>query len=106
MSQPISIERVYGPSDEIRDLIGELEIALSAQYPPHQRHGLPLRALFEPHIRFFLARVSGVAAGCGGVALFVDFAEVKRMYVRPATRGLGVARACCNVSRTIPARPV
>ena len=31
--------------------------------------------------------------GCGGVALFADFAEVKRMYVRPQARGQGVADA-------------
>ena len=31
--------------------------------------------------------------GCGGVALFSDFAEVKRMYVRDAARGQGVADA-------------
>jgi putative acetyltransferase len=28
--------------------------------------------------------------GCGGVALFDDFAEVKRMYVREGARGHGV----------------
>ena len=31
--------------------------------------------------------------GCGGVALFPDFAEVKRMYVRDTARGQGVADA-------------
>ena len=31
--------------------------------------------------------------GCAGVALFADFAEVKRMYVREAARGRGVAHA-------------
>jgi putative acetyltransferase len=34
-----------------------------------------------------------MAAGCGGVALFADFAEVKRMYVRNTARGRGVAQA-------------
>jgi putative acetyltransferase len=37
--------------------------------------------------------LNGAAAGCGGVALFSDFAEVKRMYVRPSARGRGVAQA-------------
>jgi putative acetyltransferase len=44
-------------------------------------------------MRFFLARLDGLAVGCGGVALFEDYAEVKRMYTRPATRGRGVAKA-------------
>lgn len=43
--------------------------------------------------RFFLARRGGQAVGCGGVALFDDYAEVKRMYTRPAACGLGVATA-------------
>jgi putative acetyltransferase len=45
------------------------------------------------HVRFFLARLGGAAVGCGGVALFSDFAEVKRMYVRDIARGRGVAQA-------------
>jgi putative acetyltransferase len=74
-------------------LIGELDRELARHYPPEQRHGLNLDAIFQPHIRFFVARLDGLAAGCGGVALFADFAEVKRMYVREAARGQGVADA-------------
>jgi ribosomal protein S18 acetylase RimI-like enzyme len=44
-------------------------------------------------VAFFLVRVDGVPAGCGGLQLFGgDYAEVKRMYVRPRFRGLGLAR--------------
>jgi Acetyltransferase (GNAT) family len=38
-------------------------------------------------------RLDGFAVGCGGVAAFEDYAEVKRMYTRPAARGRGVAKA-------------
>jgi len=44
-------------------------------------------------MRFFVARLDGEAAGCGGVALFDGYAEVKRMYTRPGSRGRGVAKA-------------
>jgi len=81
------------PDAEVRSLVGALNDELGALYPPEQRHGLALDAIFVPHIRFFVARRDGVAVGCGGVALFPDFAEVKRMYVRPAMRGQGVADA-------------
>ena len=77
----------------MRTLVDELEAVLAAEYPPEQRHGLSLAAIFQPHIRFFIARLDGVAVGCGGVALFADFAEVKRMYVRDGVRGRGVAPA-------------
>ena len=89
----ILIEAAPSATDEVRVLVTELEQTLSAEYPPEQRHGLALDAIFQPHIRFFLARLDGEAVGCGGVALFDDFAEVKRMYVRDAARGQGVARA-------------
>jgi len=89
----ITVELAPAPTDEVRTLVGELEETLAAEYPPEQRHGLKLEAIFRPHIRFFLARLDGAAAGCGGVALFEDFAEVKRMFVREAWRGRGVADA-------------
>ena len=89
----IAIELVRNPSAEVRSLVTELEEILSAEYPPEQRHGLRLEAIFQPNIRFFVARVDGAAVGCGGVALFDDFAEVKRMYVRETARGRGVADA-------------
>jgi putative acetyltransferase len=89
----VEIEIAHTPTDDVRLLIGELETVLAAEYPPEQRHGLSLDAIFQPHVRFFVARRHGAAVGCGGVALFADFAEVKRMYVRDAARGTGVADA-------------
>lgn len=89
----LAIELTPELTDEARALIAELEAVLSAEYPPEQRHGLPLDAIFRPEIRFFLARLDGAAVGCGGVALYPDFAEVKRMYVRERQRGRGVAQA-------------
>jgi putative acetyltransferase len=89
----IAVELLAAATEEARALIGELEAVLAAEYPPEQRHGLPLDAIFQPHIRFFVARLDGVAVECGGVALFADFAEVKRMYVHGTARGRGVAKA-------------
>ena len=90
---PVKLERALAASDEVRDLIGELDAELSANYSPEQRHGLSLDAIFQPHIRFFVARTDDGAMGCGGVALFSAFAEVKRMYVRRDRRGGGIADA-------------
>jgi putative acetyltransferase len=87
----MEVAAVTSPTDEVRLLVGELNAELGALYEPEQRHGLALDAIFMPHIRFFLVRREGTAVGCGGVALFEDFAEVKRMYVRPQARGQGVA---------------
>lgn len=89
----LTIERVDHATDEVRVLVEELDRTLASEYAPEQRHGLDIDAIFRPPVRFFLARLDGAAAGCGGVALFATFAEVKRMYVRENARGRGVARA-------------
>jgi putative acetyltransferase len=89
----ITIERVIQATPEVHELIGELNDVLGAAYESHQRHGLSIVQLFGPNVRFFLARLDGLAVGCGGVAVFDDYAEVKRMYTRPAARGRGVAKA-------------
>ena len=87
----ITVEQVVHATPEMHDLIGEN--VLGAAYEAHQRHGLSIEQLFEPNVRFFLARLGNLAVGSGGVALFDDYAEVKRMYTRPAARGRGVAKA-------------
>jgi putative acetyltransferase len=98
----ISIERVIQATPDVHDLIGELNDVLNAAYEPDQRHGLSIVQLFEPHLSFFLARLVGLALGCGGVAVFDDYAEVKRMYTRPATRGRGVAKALlCRIENEV-----
>ena len=89
----IEIAAVSSPTDEVRLLVGELNDELGALYAAEQRHGLALDDLFQPHIRFFVARAGGQPAGCGGVAFFEGFAEIKRMYVRPDLRGQGIADA-------------
>src|ERR1700694_581399 len=89
----ITVEAVRTATDEIRGLIAELESGLEGVYLPEQRHGLSVDAIFQPHVRFFIARLDGVAVGCGGVALFPTFGEVKRMFVRDNMRGRGIARA-------------
>ncbi|MBZ0278456.1 MAG: GNAT family N-acetyltransferase [Anaerolineae bacterium] len=91
MSTVITEERPDTP-DAIQ-LIAELDAALAPYYPVESRHGYSVEKLLHQGVRFFVTRHEGAAAGCGGV-LFVgnDYGEVKRMYVRPAFRGLGLGK--------------
>jgi ribosomal protein S18 acetylase RimI-like enzyme len=74
-------------------LIGELDAHLGALYPRESQHGLSVEKLLREGVAFFVTRHDGAAAGCGGVQLFGrDYAEIKRMYVRPQFRGLGLGR--------------
>jgi putative acetyltransferase len=98
---PIQIERIPAVTDEVRSLVNELDRELAVAYTPEQMHGLTVNSLFQPHLQFFVARIAGAAVGCGAVAFFDDFAEVKRMYVRPAGRGSGVAQAMLTHLETV-----
>ena len=89
----ISVEQVTTATDDACKLIGELDDELNPEYPPEQRHGYSVERIFQPGVLFFVARLDGTAVGCGGIALGDGWAEVKRMYVRPAARGRSVAQA-------------
>jgi GNAT superfamily N-acetyltransferase len=70
-------------------LIAELEDHLAPLYAVESRHGFSVEKLLRDGVAFFVTRVDGAPAGCGGVKLFgSEYAEVKRMYVRPRFRGL------------------
>ena len=43
-------------------------------------------------MRFFSATVANDIVGCGGIWLHDDYAEIKRVYVTPRGRGLGLAK--------------
>ena len=74
-------------------LIQVLDAHLNGLYAPENRYGLSVAALLDESVTFLVARLDGVAVGCGAVK-FVnrDYAEVKRMYVTPRWRGRGVAQ--------------
>src|SRR5215831_19902051 len=82
-------------SEEAAALIAELDAQLGSHgYPQASQHGYSIEKLLREGVAFFVLRRRGVAAGCGGVQLYgTEYAELKRMYVRPAHRGLGLGRA-------------
>ena len=82
---------------DARALISELEAQLEPLYPRESRHGYSVEKLIAEAVAFFLIRSDGAPAGCGGIQLFgTEYAEVKRMYVRPRFRGLGLAKLMLN----------
>ena len=87
----ISAERP--DSKEAKQLITELEAHLDPLYPKESRHGFSIEKLLRESVAFFVIRQDGIAVGCGGVKLFgAEYGEIKRMYVRPEFRGMGLAR--------------
>jgi putative acetyltransferase len=78
---------------EIVALLAQLDEYLLSLYRPESNHILDVAALKAPEIRFFVARRQAIAVGCGALRLQgAGFAEIKRMFVAPAARGLGLGK--------------
>ena len=91
MSATITAERPDAPDAIL--LIEELEGELAPKYPSESRHGYSIEKLIKQKVAFFVTRVDAQPAGCGGVQLFGrEYGELKRMYVRPQFRGLGLGK--------------
>ncbi len=91
MSTIITPERPDTPDAIL--LIEELESHLAPFYPAASRHGYSVEKLIKQGVAFFVTRQDGVPAGCGGVQFFgTEYGELKRMFVRPQFRGLGLAK--------------
>jgi GNAT superfamily N-acetyltransferase len=95
---PITIVEERPDSDAAVQLIAELDAYLTAlPYPPESRHAFSIDKLVREGVAFFVVRRAGEPAGCGGLKLFgSDYGEIKRMYVRPVYRGLGLGKAILN----------
>ena len=81
-------------SHAARELIERLDKLMTGLYPAESNHLLPVDALLQPDVTFLTASVDGEVAGCGAfVNQSGEYAEIKRMFVRPSARGSGIARA-------------
>jgi ribosomal protein S18 acetylase RimI-like enzyme len=85
----IVITRERPDSADGAALIAELEAHLAPLYPSESRHGYSVEKLIAQGVAFFVLRANDVPAGCGGIQLFGEYGELKRMFVRPQFRGLG-----------------
>ncbi len=81
-------------ADPGRALVGAMLAELEARYGVPDPDAPEPDDLAPPFGAFVVARLDGEPVGCGGVRQFADgIGEVKRMYVQPAARRRGVARA-------------
>ncbi len=85
---PVSLTAERPGTPDATALINELEDHLASLYPAESRHGFSVQKLIDQGVAFFVLRVDGRPAGCGGILLVGrEFGELKRMYVRPEFRG-------------------
>jgi len=87
----VALEPVDQP--DVVALIADLDAYQAPLYPAESNHLLDIETLMQPNVLFAVARdADGRALGCGAVVLFDGYGELKRMFVRPEQRGLGVAK--------------
>jgi len=97
MASVVTIVAARPDSREAMELLAELDAALHEYpYPPESRHAFSVEKLIREGVAFFVGSCDEQLAACGGVKLFADYGEVKRMYVRPAFRGKGLGKAILN----------
>jgi len=94
----IAITEERPDSSDALKLLSELDVELWLHpYPVESRHAFTVDKLLQQGVVFFVARLDGEPAACGGVKLFdSDYGEVKRMYVRQIYRGRGLGKAVLN----------
>ncbi len=76
----------------VRARVEELDAYLVPLYPAESNHLLDIETLRQPEMRFFAAWRGEEVLAIGGCWLHEDYAEVKRIYVTPSARGLGLAK--------------
>jgi putative acetyltransferase len=81
-------------SDEVRELIAELNETLLALTPPEHCYHMTAEEMAAPDTTVFIAREGGHAIACGALRRHGDrLGEVKRMYTRPEAQGRGIGGA-------------
>lgn len=94
MDPVVEITAITTPDEHILEMVEKLDAYMSELYPPESTHLTPPEELSAGANRFFAVTVDGVLKGCGGFRVVErDYAEIKRIYVDPSTRGLGLAKA-------------
>ena len=66
----ITIQAERPDTADAKELIDELTDILEAEYPPEHRFGYSVQKLIDQGVHFYVVRVDGVPAGCGGVQIF------------------------------------
>jgi putative acetyltransferase len=75
-------------------LVRQSDALMQSLYPAESNHLVDIESLAAFNVHFFVARERGRALGCGAFVLGEPGqAEMKRVFVDPAARGKGVARA-------------
>ncbi|ALU41555.1 GNAT family N-acetyltransferase [Pseudoalteromonas rubra] len=84
---------------EVSQLLRDIDELMNTLYPPSSNQLIPADELAASDVYFVGARTESALMGCGALVPKTDeadcltpYAELKRVYVQPPYRGLGVSR--------------
>jgi putative acetyltransferase len=94
--------RIESPhSDDVLTLLRQGDEFALALYPAESYYGLDLPSLEADDVSLFVAREDGAAMGTAALVDRGDgSAEIKRMFVTGAARGLGIGRSLLEALET------
>ncbi len=101
----VTVERIDPTSSEaawcVQQYYAELEEAFATGYDPANAVAVGAEDLSEPRGAFYVMRLHGQPIGCGGVTYPPgEPAFLKRMWVAPSARGLGVGAMILDTLET------
>jgi putative acetyltransferase len=85
---------VIGRADprDFAALLAASDAYMASLYPATSNHMLDIETLRRPEMNFFGAMVEGFPKACGGFWAHQDYVEIKRVFVDPSARGLGLSK--------------
>ena len=84
-------------NQDVLTLIQELDTELLQRYPGDSVHSLDLQKTTAKDSVFLVGYLKEEAVACGAISqLSGQVAEIKRVYVRPQARGLGLSKHLLN----------
>lgn len=93
----IEIKRVDPRVADYVALLKDSDDYAASLYPAESNHMLDIETLLRPQMNFFGVIIDGVVKGCGGFWAHDHYVEIKRVYIDPSARGLGLSRELMTV---------